>query len=159
MANATIRADIAALYNFIPLIASRSPATVNSVFGKLSFLYPFSLTKCLCERDIQKAQKILNGVQKAGRNPTGIEIKGNGQFSQNALSILPGVCSIAHTYRTVSAEVNWLSLMKCSLGKHVQFQDALWHHPTNQTMPHHFLTLLRRDALKALSLVFASASF
>ena len=71
-------------------------------------------------------------MQKAGRNPAGIEIKGNGQFSQNALSILLGVCSIAHTYRTVSAEVNWLSLMKCSPSKHVQFQDALWHHPTNQ---------------------------
>lgn len=32
MANATMRADIAALYNFIPLIASRSPSTVNPVF-------------------------------------------------------------------------------------------------------------------------------
>lgn len=137
MAKATTRAEVAALYSLIPPITSMSPCTLKPVYGKVAFLDPFSLAERPCESDIKRAQKILNDERREGKNPTGIEIQGNGQFSENALSILQRFCAITDTYRRVSTEANWLLQMKCSPEDLVQLQDALWHHPGNQPLLKH----------------------
>ena len=132
MAKATTRGEEAALHSLIPRLASRSPMTLRPVYGKPSSCDPFSITERPCESDIEKSQKILNNAQKAGKNPTGIDIVGKGQFSESALCTLKRFCTLAHTSHKVSAEANWLSQMRCSSGDLMRLQDALWHHPTNR---------------------------
>lgn len=127
----TTRAEVAALHSLIPPLTSRSPLTLKPVYGKPSSSDPFALVEHPCESDIQKAQKILNDEWKAAKNPTGIEIQGEGQFSENALYILKRYCTIAYTHCKVSAEVRWLLQMKCSPGDVVQLQNTLSHHPAS----------------------------
>ena len=127
----TTRAEVAALYSLIPPLTSKSPLTLKPVYGKPSSSDPFSLGERPCESDIQRAQKMLNDKRKAGKNPTGIEIQGEGQFSENALSTLKRYCNIADTHRKVSAEARWLLQMKCSPRDMVQLQNTLWHHPAS----------------------------
>jgi len=132
MAKACItRAEVAALYSLIPPLTSRSPLTLKPVYGKSCSSDPFSLVNRPCESDIQKAQKILIDERKAAKNPTGIEIQGEEQFSENALSILKRYCTIADTHHKVSAEARWLLQVKCSPGEMVKLQNTLWHHPAS----------------------------
>ena len=84
-----------------------------------------------CQSDIEEAQQLLSDERAAGKNPTGIEIQGHGQFSENALSVLKRFCTIAETSHKVSAEADWLLQMKFSPGDLVQLQDVLWHHPAS----------------------------
>lgn len=138
IAKVTTRAEVAALYSFIPKLASRSPsAQLKPVYGNLPISDPFSIAERPCESDIQKANRIFHDERSAGRNPSGVEIQGIGQFAENALPILQRFCAIADTYRRVSAEANWLSQMVCSPGDVVQLQDALWHHPASQPILKH----------------------
>lgn len=127
----TTRAKVAALYSLIPPLTTRSPLTLKPVYGKPSSSDPFSLVEHLCESDIQNAQKIRNEEQKAPKNPTGIEIQGEGQFSENALSILKHNCTIADTHHKVSAKARWLLQVKCSPRDMVELQNTLWHHPAS----------------------------
>lgn len=76
----TTRAEVAGLYSLIPPLTSRSPLTLKQVYGKPSSSNPFSLVEHPCESDIQRAQKMLNDEPKAGKNPTGIEIQGEGSL-------------------------------------------------------------------------------
>lgn len=138
IAKATTRAEVAALYTLIPKIASRSlSAQLKPVYGNPPISDPFSIAERPCESDIQKANKIIHDERKAGRNPSGVEIQGIGQFAENALPILQRFCAIADTYHRVSAEADWLSQMMCSPGDLVQLQDALWHHPASQPILKH----------------------
>lgn len=106
----------------------RSSSALKAVYGVPSISDPFSSTVRPCESDIESAQKLLIDEQKAGTNPTGIEIEGLGQFSESALAVLKRFCVIAQMYHKVTSEAKWLSQMKFSPGEVVQLQDALWHH-------------------------------
>ena len=137
MAKVTTRAETAALYNIIPPVTSSSPLQPKPVYGKPSSSDPFSIAVRPCQSDIEKAQKLLSDERAAGKNPTGIEIQGHGQFSENALSVLKRFCTIAETSRKVSAEADWLLQMKFSPGDLVQLQDVLWHHPASYPIIRH----------------------
>lgn len=130
MAKAKTRGEIAALYSKIPPLATSSSTTLKPVYGKPSSSDPFSVAERPCDSDIQRALKLLNKERKAGKEPTGIEIEGNRQFPERALSVLRRFCMIAKVYRKVSSEAIWLSQMKFSPRDHIQLENALWHNPT-----------------------------
>ena len=115
IANAKTRAEVAALYSMIPPL--RSSSALKAVYGVPSISDPFSSAVRPCESDIESAQKLLIDEQKAGKNPTGIEIEGLGQFSESALAVLKRFCVIAQMYHKVTSEAKWLSQMKFSPGE------------------------------------------
>lgn len=82
----------------------RSSSALKAVSGVPSISDPFSSTVRPCESDIESAQKLLIDEQKAGTNPTGIEIEGLGQFSESALAVLKRFCVIAQMYHKVTSE-------------------------------------------------------
>ena len=108
---------------------SQSSAKLTPVFDRLCASDPFTLSERPCESDIDKAQELLRGEQNTGKNPTGIEIEGKGEFSATSLSVLKQFCRIAETYHKVSSERNWLLGMDCTPRDLALIQDALWHHP------------------------------
>ena len=125
----TSRAEVAALYHLLPPVASQSSAKLTPVSDRLCASDPFTLSERPCESDIDKAQELLRGEQNTGKNPTGIEIEGKGEFSATSLSVLKQFCRIAETYHKVSSERNWLLGMDCTPRDLALIQDALWHHP------------------------------
>lgn len=84
---ATSRAEVAALYHLLPPVACRSSAKLNPVYDKLCAYDPFTLSERPCESDIDRAQKLLREEQNTGRNPSGVEIEGKGEFSETSLSV------------------------------------------------------------------------
>ena len=78
MVKASTRGKIAAIYSLVSPVASSSASIKKPLYGKLSFSDPFSLAESPFESDIQESTKILNDARKAGRNPTGVKIEGNG---------------------------------------------------------------------------------
>lgn len=84
LGKAKTRAEDAALYSIIPPLC-RALCALKVVFGKPSSCDPFSIAERPCESDIQRAKKLLHEEQKTGKNPTGVEFEGLGQFSENAI--------------------------------------------------------------------------
>lgn len=108
---ATTRAEVAAFYHILPLVACRPSANISPVYGRLSTSDPFSLHERPCENDIKKARKLLSYERKAGRTPSGIKIEGKGEFSETSLSVLNNFCRIAETYHKVSSETPQCTLL------------------------------------------------
>ena len=124
---ATSRAEVAALYYLLPQVACRSSAKLNPVYDRLCVSDPFMLSERPCESDIDEARKLLSDEQNAGRNPSGIEIEGRGEFSETSLSVL----------QTISSERNWLLGINCSPGDLALIQNAFWHHPATNPLLRH----------------------
>lgn len=129
---AKTRGELAALYSQIPPFAGFS-SSLKAVYDKPSQSDPFSVNERPCESDIQRALKLLSDERKAGKEPTGIEIEGKGQFSERALSILRRFCMITDVCRKVSSEAMWLSQMKFLPVERILLENALWH--TSATSP------------------------
>ena len=128
---ATSRAEVAAFYHFLPTVVSRPSANLKPVYGRLCTCNPFALSERPCEGDIIKAQKLLREEQNAGRNPSGIDIEGAGEFSETSFSILQQFCRITETYYKANSERNWLLGVDCSPKDLALLQDALWYHPAS----------------------------
>lgn len=136
LGKAKTRAEDAALYSIIPPLC-RALCALKVVFGKPSSCDPFSIAERPCESDIQRAKKLLHEEQKTGKNPTGVEFEGLGQFSENAIRILTDFCKITETHHKVSAKANWLLQMKFTPRHLVQLQDVLWHHSSTRPILTH----------------------
>ena len=130
MAKATTRAEVAVLHSLIPPVSARPLAAcdLNPVYDTfLTLDDPFALNERPCESVVERAEDLLSDERKEGKNPSGIDIKGMGRFSEDSLAVLRQFCTIADTNRKVSSEAHWLSQVSCSSEDLVRIQDALWH--------------------------------
>lgn len=138
MANATTRAEVAALYSLLPPLSTLCTSTtaLHPVFG-LPLDNPFDLDVRPCETVVDRARTLLATEKRKGTNPSGVKITGMGQFSEEGLAFLKQFCAIADTNRKVSSEANWLAHLKCSSADVGWLQKALWHHSASTVILRH----------------------
>ena len=130
MAKATTRAEVAVLHSLIPPVSARPLAAcdLNPVYDtSLTLDDPFALNERPCESVVERAEDLFSDERKEGKNPSGIDIKGMGRFSEDSQAVLRQFCTIADTNRKASSEAHWLSQVSCSSEDLVRIQDALWH--------------------------------
>ena len=92
LSTASTRAELAALDMLIPPVSSisslRTSLHAQIAYGYLFFIYPFSLVRCPCEAVATAAEKLLSDEKRKGNHPSGVAIKGFGQFTEEGLRTL-----------------------------------------------------------------------
>ena len=135
---ASTRAELAALDMLIPPVSSISslPTSLHAQIAcsHLSFIDPFSLVRRPCEAVVRAAEKLLSEERRKGNHPSGVVIKGFGQFTEEGLRTLQKFCEIPETKRKIAAEANWLSGLNCTSRELTVLQSVLWNRPTTSSV-------------------------
>ena len=138
LSKASTRAELAALYMLIPPLSSISslPTSLHAqvAYSHLPFIDPFSLVRRPCEAVVTAAEKILSEERRKGNHPSGVMIKGFGQFTEEGLRTLQRFCEIPETKHKIAAEARWLSGLNCTLRELTVLQSVLWNRPTTSSV-------------------------
>ena len=138
LSTASTRAELAALHMLIPPLSSISslPTSLHAqvAYSHLPFIDPFSLVRRPCEAAVTAAEKLLSEERRKGNHPSGVMIKGFGQFTEEGIRTLQRFCEIPETKRKIAAEARWLSGLNCTLRELTVLQSVLWNRPTTSSV-------------------------
>ena len=138
LSTVSTRAELAALDMLIPPVSSISslPTSLHAqiAYSHLSFIDPFSLVQRPCEAVVTAAEKLLSEERRKGHHPSGVVIKGFGQFTEDGLRTLQKFCEIPDTKRKIAAEARWLSGLNCTSRELTVLQSVLWNRPTTSSV-------------------------
>jgi len=87
-----------------------------------------------CEAVVTAAEKLLSEERRKGNHPSGVVIKGFGQFTEEGLRTLQKFCEIPETKRKIAAEAKWLSGLNCTSRELTVLQSVLWNRPTTSSV-------------------------
>lgn len=129
LSTASTRTELAALDVLVPPVSSISslPASLRAqiAYSGMSFIDPFSLVRRPCEAAVTAAENLLSKERGKGNHPSGIVIKGFGQFTEEGLRTLQIFCEIPEMKCKIAAEARWLSGLNCTSRELTVLQSVL----------------------------------
>ena len=79
-----------------------------------------------CEAVVTAVMKLPSEKKRKGNHPSGVMIKGFGQFKEEGSRTLQKFCEIPETKLKIAAEARWLSGLNCTSRELTVLQSVLW---------------------------------